>query len=153
MRDPELEALFPGLTSTSYQVTSPDDPAYNCIAWALGDVTHFWYDAPVRGYYWPPGVKSADTISGWMEVFSVHGYQLSGDGSLEPEYEKVAIYVDADGAPSHVSRQKASGIWTSKLGKGEDIDHADLVALEGKEYGKVACIMKRSAPGGRRVRE
>lgn len=48
MRAPELEAEFPGLLSTAYEVTSPHDPKYDCIAYALGDVNHFWYDANVR---------------------------------------------------------------------------------------------------------
>ena len=48
MGDPELEDVFPGLASTAYEITIPDDPAYNCIAWALGDLNHFWYDAARR---------------------------------------------------------------------------------------------------------
>lgn len=28
---------FPGLSSTSFKITSPFDPTYNCIAWAAGD--------------------------------------------------------------------------------------------------------------------
>ena len=153
MRDPELEDVFPGLASTAYEITSPDDPAYNCIAWALGDVNHFWYDAGVRGYYWPPGAASADALPGWIEVFSLHGYELTGDSSFEPMYEKIAIYVDTGGEPTHVTRQKGFGLWTSKLGKGKDIEHPDLAALQGREYGKVACIMKRPCRDGKRVRE
>lgn len=153
MRDPELEQVFPGLAGGTYALTSPDDPAYNCVAWALGDITQFWYDVRVRGYYWPPGAASADTISGWIEVFSMHGYQLTSDASLEPDCEKIAIYVEADGAPTHVSQQKGSGVWTSKLGKGKDIEHPNPAALEGREYGRVAYIMKRFCRDGRRLRE
>src|SRR5437870_3230627 len=32
-----IEQIFPGLHGTLYQVTSPQDEAYNCIAWAAGD--------------------------------------------------------------------------------------------------------------------
>jgi hypothetical protein len=31
-----LEDIFPGLRTTAYQVTSPKDSIYNCIAWAAG---------------------------------------------------------------------------------------------------------------------
>jgi hypothetical protein len=70
---------------------------------------------------------------------------------LEIEYEKIAIYEGADG-PEHVARQKASGLWTSKMGKGVDIEHT-LEGLEGDFYGKVVKVMKRKCRGGKRVPE
>lgn len=47
--------------------------------------------------------------------------------------------------PKHAARQLASGRWTSKLGKLEDIDHA-LHDLEGMLYGAVVLFMKRPRP-------
>jgi hypothetical protein len=38
------------------------------------------------------------------------------------------------------------GNWTSKLGKGEDIQHDSLDGLEGDLYGKVAIFMMRRPP-------
>jgi len=70
---------------------------------------------------------------------------------LEPEYEKIAIYATSDG-PEHVARQRASGNWTSKAGKGRDFEH-ELEALEGSFYGKVVKVMRRKCQGGRRVLE
>ena len=64
MNDPELENDFPARLVSSYEIRSPRDPKYNCIAYAVGDVTHFWYDAYVSGYYWPAGTPSADTLEG-----------------------------------------------------------------------------------------
>ena len=152
MRAPELEAEFPGLRSAAYEVTSPHDPKYNCIAYAVGDVNHFWYDANVRGYYWPPGEPSADTLQGWLKVFALHGYRETDNDSLEAPFEKIAIYAGSEG-PEHVARQKASGVWTSKMGKGRDIDHTTLAALEGESYGRVVKIMKRRCKAGKRVLE
>jgi hypothetical protein len=152
MRDPELEEDCPGLLHASYEITSPRDPQYNCIAFAVGDLTHFWYDAGVNGYYWPPKTPSADTLEGWVQVFYDHGYRETGDATLEAEFEKVAIYV-SKGTPEHVARQKASGVWTSKMGPGHDIEHATLEALEGATMGTVAKIMKRKCKDGRRVLE
>ena len=153
MRDAALEDDFPGLAESEYRITSDKDVRYNCIAWAIGDTTSFWYDAYVRGYYWPPGTPSADTLTGWVKVFQDHGYSDAEDDELDPDYEKVAIYVSAEGFPEHVARQKASGMWTSKIGKGVDIEHETLAALEGEIMGKVAKIMQRKCKEGRRVLE
>ena len=152
MRDPELEEDCPGLSNSPYQITSERDSRYNCIAFAVGDLTNFWYDAGVNGYYWPPKTPSADTLEGWVTVFFDHGYRETDDATLEAEYEKVAIYT-LKGIPEHVARQKASGTWTSKMGIGHDIEHATLASLEGATIGKVAKIMKRKCKDGRRVLE
>jgi hypothetical protein len=146
-RDPDLEEDFPGLRGGHYTPTSPVDPAYNCVAWAVGDTKYFWDDVGVRGYYWPPGL-SPDTLSGWLEVFRLHGYSETTDRSFDPRYEKLAIYVNQTGSPQHVARQKASGKWTSKMGKGQDIEH-ELQVIEGDLYGKVDVIMQRSCAGKR----
>lgn len=151
-RDLELEQLFPRIAADGYQVTSPRDSSYNCVAWAVGDTSHFWYDVKVRGYYWPPGAGSADTLEGWKRVFIIHGYSETDSASLEPGLEKVAIFVNADGAPSHVARQTGTGAWTSKLGKSHDIEHTSLESLEGDEYGEVKVVMQRPCKDGKRVR-
>jgi hypothetical protein len=152
MRDLELEEDCPGLREASYTITSPRDPKYNCVAFAVGDLTRFWYDVKLAGYYWPPGVRSADTLEGWLQVFAEHGYVETDDVGLNPEFEKIAIYVSADGCPEHVARQKASGMWTSKIGKGVDMEHG-LDALEGVLCGKVTRIMQRPCKDGKRVLE
>ena len=64
---------------------------------------------------------------------------------LEPGVEKIALYANAVGKPTHGARQLANGRWTSKLGKREDIEHA-LHDLEGELYGTVVRIMKRPRP-------
>jgi len=146
----DIENDFPQLRGGSYLPTNPPDPAYNCVAWAVGDTKNFWQLADVGGYYWPPGVP--DTADGWMEIFRLHGYAETDDPSLDLVWEKIAIYIDAEGSPQHVARQKASGRWTSKLGSGRDIEH-DLDALEGDMYGKVCVIMQRKSSAGGRVLE
>lgn len=156
MRDLELELDCPGLRESPYQVASSRDPRYNCIAFAIGDLTHFWDDVRVgtrrvTGYYWPEEAGSADTVAGWMSIFEIHGYEETEDSSFEPDYEKIAIYADPNG-PEHVARQKASGLWTSKMGKGVDIEHS-LEALEGEFFGKVVKVMRRKCQSGKRVLE
>jgi hypothetical protein len=63
-------------------------------------------------------------------------------------FEKIALYADKNGLPSHAARQLPSGTWTSKLGPMEDIEHLMLEALEDaagttSAYGKVALIVRR----------
>jgi hypothetical protein len=65
--------------------------------------------------------------------------------SLEPGFEKVALFADSTGKPANASRQLPSGAWTSKLGNAEDIEH-ELHALEGEIYGVVALLLKRPLP-------
>jgi hypothetical protein len=155
VRDLELEEDCPGLRESPYTIKSPRNPRYNCIAFAIGDLTQFWDDlglpegVRVNGYYWPPGAPTAGTLSGWVKVFEIHGYAETDDNSLEADYEKVAIYGSDIGA-EHVARQKASGIWASKMGKGVDIEHT-LEGLEGEFPGTVVKIMKRKCQDGRRV--
>jgi hypothetical protein len=157
MRDLELEEDCPGLRTSAYALKSPRDPRYNCIAYAVGDTQNFWDDlgvpagVRVKGYYWPPGIPNAGRVEGWIRVFELHGYVQTEDRSLEPEFEKIAIYGSEIGA-EHVARQKASGIWVSKMGKGVDIEHT-LEGLQGDFPGNVIKIMKRKCKDGKRVLE
>jgi hypothetical protein len=114
------------------------------------EVTKFW---PLYDQYRQEasGAPSADTLEGWIKVFEIHGYAETENNNLELEYEKVAIFASSNG-PEHVARQKASGVWTSKMGKGVDMEHSRN-ALEGDFYGKVVKIMKRKCQDGKRVLE
>ena len=60
----------------------------------------------------------------------------------ETSFEKVAVFVDSSGKPTHAARQLPSGRWRSKLGSIEDIEHV-LHELEGGAYGSVGLVMKR----------
>ena len=63
----------------------------------------------------------------------------------EAGFEKIAIFVDATGEPTHAARQMGSGMWTSKLGTAHDIAHT-LTGVAGRQYGRVGAIVKRSQP-------
>ena len=45
---------------------------------------------------------------------------------------------------THMARQLASGLWTSKLGELEDIEHETPAELEGDIYGIVVQYMRRA---------
>lgn len=149
MRDAELEQFFPKMQSGGYDITSPRDKKYNCVAWAVGSVTLWWQlvDFPSRVWYWPLGIDRDDTLEGWVKVFQLHGYVVCEDASWEDGTEKVAIYVSTDATPSHVAKQGENSRWKSKLGKGYDIEHDSLEILEGEEgqeYGKAMRFLRRS---------
>lgn len=133
---------FPRLDDQNHAVTSPEDPNYNCAAWAVADDLAWWWPSPDPEYFWPPGARRDGTLEAFIEGYGVLGYQVGKSPGFEPGYEKIAIYATADG-PQHVARQLESGRWTSKLGSWQDIEHSTLSDLEGDAYGRVALIMQR----------
>lgn len=130
---------FPGLLFSEFEVTSPRTNAYNCIAWAAGETHVWWWPA---GRYWPGGVPHVDTVEAFRDAFQTKGYTPCETGSLEEGFEKVALYTGVDGRVTHAARQLQCGKWTSKLGGEWDITH-ELKGLEGDEYGRVVCYLKR----------
>jgi hypothetical protein len=138
-----LCAAFPGLRVTPFQVTSPADPGYNCIAWAAGSTTDWWWPLEsARRTSWPAGEPRETSINAFVAAFLTLGYTVCADESVEPGFEKLAMFADSEGVPTHAARQLPTGRWTSKLGQSEDIEH-ELRALEGPIYGAVAVILKR----------
>ncbi len=140
-----LEALFPRLRGTTYRITSPASDVYNCIAWAASDTEHWWWPGDPARTYWPLGVPHLETLEAFRDAFATLGYVICEQADLEPGFEKIALFVDADGIPTHAARQLRDGTWTSKLGMSEDIQHA-LEDLTGAAYGSVVQILKRVLP-------
>lgn len=64
--------------------------------------------------------------------------------SIEVGFEKVAIYADDNDVPTHAARSLPHGVWSSKMGDGEDIEHTTLSVVEGRNYGKAKRFLKRS---------
>jgi hypothetical protein len=137
-----LETLFPNLMAGGYAITSGKNADYNCIAWAAGD-TRIWWEPFSDRYFWPPGAEISYSLAAYSQAFAVNGYAPCDDSAPEAGFEKIAIYTDSQGIPTHAARQLPSGKWTSKIGKLEDIEHSSLSALEGEAYGTVALMMKR----------
>jgi hypothetical protein len=138
-----LEAAFPGLAQGSYQVTSPKSRDYNSIAWAAGDTTQWWWPGPnPEDEYWPSDVARERSLAPFQAVFAGLGYLPCASADLEPGVEKVALFAQPDGRPTHGARQLPNGRWTSNLGKSEDVEHA-LHDLEGAVYGRVVIVLGR----------
>lgn len=138
-----LESLFSNLKQSQYKITSEESRWYNCVAFAAGETHRWWW--PI-GAYWPEQVPRHETIEGFIRAFQALGYSPCDDGTLEAGYEKVAIYADESGVPTHMARQLPSGMWISKCGSLEDIEHEALEALAGfgpTGYGEVVRFLQR----------
>lgn len=146
--------LFPGLKNDKdFRVTSPCDFDYNCIAWTLlKNKTIKWpfpkeYDILDGTEYWPDGLPRNEYPFTFLEMYRISGYELCDDLTLDPQYTKVALYVN-DNVVTHAARQTPEGLWTSKLGQMNDIQHSTPYSLEGNIYGKVKYILKKKSTEG-----
>jgi hypothetical protein len=139
-----LLRLFPRLRAGSFRVTSPRDLKYNCIAWAAGDAQVWWWPiGDPRTTHWPTAAPRVLTLDAFREAFASLGYSVCGEPDPQSGCEKIAVFADARGTPTHAARQLTNGRWTSKLGYAEDIEH-DLGDVEGDIYGSVVLLMKRA---------
>ena len=137
-------ARFPGLSSTSFRVTSPATRDYNCIAWAANETARWWWpdpDVENAAAYWPDSVEREETIEAFMAAFAALGFTRTDDERVELGCEKIALFANGS-EPTHAARQLPNGFWTSKLGTLEDIQH-ELRAIEGEIYGGVVAILRR----------
>jgi hypothetical protein len=130
--------LFPNFYRLGSVIASPGDVRYNCIAWAAGETHRVWWPGL---WYWPPGVPIGDDLAAFVQAFATLGYMPCPDDSLEPGFEKVAIYA-VGAAVKPMARQLPGGRWTSKLGPKVDVEHV-LGGLVGPTYGTVVQILKR----------
>jgi hypothetical protein len=132
---------------TSDRTTDRPNNGYNCIAWAVGKTDQWWWPSDVPGAFWPKGLPKElpeqETIENFIKAFETEGYAVCDHGHFENGFEKVAIFVDNHGTPAHAARLLPSGAWTSKMGKGEDIEHDTLHVVEGKGYGTAKVFLKR----------
>lgn len=146
--DEDLKRRFPWLASTRFEVTSDDTRTYNCLAWVLGDQENWisltLFDEDLGLYPWPEGIPRENTVAAWMLAIESYGFTRCKDASLEPGRDKVAVYWNETTQEIHFALQLASGLWTSKVGRWEDITH-ELDGLTGDRYGEVIGFVSRPA--------
>jgi len=141
--DPDIEKNFPHIKQEGYDVTSPIDPGYNCIAWAAGENNLWYWPDPLSIYYWPNNIARECTLNAFIELYQSLGYEICSEQNVEADFEKIAIYVDSNNIPLHAARQLESGTWTSKLGPYKDIEHNTIRGLENSAYGKLGVVLRR----------
>jgi hypothetical protein len=134
---------FPNSSIQPFLITSPDTPAYNCIAWAFEDPSRWYWPDPANIYYWPNNVPRNVTLDSFIALFATIRYELCQDGEIEIGYNKIAIFVDTNGTPTHAARQLPDGFWTSKLGQNIDVQHT-IFSIQDGGYGTVAAYMRRT---------
>jgi len=136
------EFWWPNLTAYNYRKTSDRSEDYNCIAWAIDEITvRIWPDEP--GYFWPDTILQPESTQAFIEYFTTYNYVVCENGELEAGFEKIAIYVEDDEV-THAAKQLQSGRWSSKLRIAlEDIEHDALEALEASGYGRATIFMRR----------
>jgi hypothetical protein len=146
---------FPNLKETDYRTTSDPSGDYNCIAWAVHDNSKKWDPDYMNQNYWPPGVPRIVEMEAVRAAFQTKGFEDCDDDSFEDGIEEIALYATSNGKPTHAARQLENGMWTSKLGDYEDIEHQTLDCLNGEKknwsgtiqcYGKPVGYMKRVRP-------
>ncbi len=137
----KIHGWFPKLTN-SFKITSEFNRKYNCIAWALG-IDDVWWEPDSKGtYFWPPSAPRVLTIEAFILAFAYVGFVQCDHDDYEPGFEKIALFADAVGKPTHVARQLPSGNWTSKLGREEDIETETLAELTESDYGEVVAFLR-----------
>jgi hypothetical protein len=142
-----LECWFPNLENEIYCAESERDDDYNCIAWAADETdTPWWPTNDPRDAHWPITWRAVHKDC-FIQAFETLRYRVCPtDFSLEPGFEKVALYLDSNHEPQHMARQLSSGVWTSKLGKSWDILHQTASGVEGDRYGTAVIVMRRPVP-------
>jgi hypothetical protein len=143
-----LESLFPKLRKDNkFKITSSSTCDYNCIAWAVGK-SDCWYwppldnEKPESDEYWPQNVPNKTDLGTFIKALETDGYEICKNSLFEDGCTKIALYA-IDGEITHAARQLDNGLWTSKLGPLNDIQHGNPEVIEGGFYGKVAVYMKK----------
>lgn len=149
-----IKQVFENLKDGEFEITSPFDAKYNCIAHAADDNEKWWWAVDTKtadnDVFWFNNIPGQATLENFILAFQKLGYQLCDNAELEKDFEKVAIYTSTKdeihapkGTPTHIARQLPNGKWTSKLGQDVDISHNTLNSVEGNLYGIVKQILKR----------
>ena len=155
MGESDIIRFFPALKDDKhFRISSPENPDYNCIAWAYQLIDDRWMQPPSGMYipkldaitWWPNGVLAGMDISCLVDAFKKNSFEDCDSWEHEKGYIKVALYYDpTTNNWTHAARESRSGDhWMSKLGPKNDIEHSTPYTIEGDCYGKVYCILKRA---------
>lgn len=145
--------FFPKLADdANFKITSPQTPNYNCIAWAYNYNDRWMWPDPSTPivldgvfYYWPDEVTKTPDVDSFIEAFRKKGYEICDNADFDEGFQKIALYVKPGTKEcTHAARQLRNSFWTSKLGRGNDIQHGTPYTIEGNDYGVVYCIMSRA---------
>jgi hypothetical protein len=138
----EIEETFPLLRrGENCKKASEWDFNYNCLAFVLGDYSNWWEPPGVFGHYWPPGFSQDISVDTVTSIIKLHGFTVEFNPHETPVTESIAIYAKGDDW-EHFAKY-SGGVWKSKIGEDEDIEHSSPDLLEGEFYGYVVKILSR----------
>ena len=134
---------FPRSFDNKFVVIGKDTPSYefNCIAWAFGDCSRWYWPDNNSNSFWPKTIPRANTLDNFIELFRLRKFELCDDGSFENGYIKIAIFCNSNGV-THAARQLPNGLWSSKLGPFFSVLHT-IESISNGEYGDVTRFMKK----------
>lgn len=145
-----LELRFPGLRGSKWKITSRATLRYNCLAWAIGESHRRWDGSDG---YWPNTISRDTGIVTLVKAYITKGFTVcQADGTTyDPRFDKIVLYdktvlyqgsvVEHQGA--HAARLMPNGMWSSKIGDWEDIEHPTPESLMGVRYGDPLIYMRR----------
>lgn len=141
----ELRTRFPNVQNSA-EITSPITCLYNCIAYAAGDMTRWWWPDPLYIGFWPPNVKRIESLPAFQGAYETIGFQLCANGDFQSGTQKIAVF-HLNATPTHAAKLIGPNIWSSKLGQWYDVSHTER-CLDGNHhggYGEIAFYMSRKA--------
>ena len=120
---------------------------YNCIAWAFGDNTRWWW--PAYEAFWPEeclvedenSYSGIDEVKSFEKLFEYIGAEETTNDKPEKGYVKLAVYKGARNY-KHMARLLPDGQWTSKMGDCAKVVNRYPEDLAGGVYGNVSKIIK-----------
>ena len=88
-----------------------------------------------------------DTLQAFLTTFASLGFEPCLDGEFEPGWGKIAVYTDSQKMFTHVAIQLPEArIWSSKMGRWEDISRTTIDAIEGHTCGSANQFLRRPLP-------
>jgi hypothetical protein len=134
---------FPNTLLEPVVITSPQTWDYNCIAWAFGDNTKWYWPTDHPSFFWPPNIRRQLDIQSFIELYQLVGYQICNNSNVEIGFEKIAVFAFPNGEPTHAAKQLLNGNWTSKMGSWHDVEHTLNSLSNSPGYGNPVVFMSR----------
>ena len=136
-----LTRAFPNLANEGLDIVDEPSPWYNCIAYATGDTSKWWWPDGIN--YSPPWATPTTNMESLLEAFAGQGYERCDDNNVEANHHKVALY-EEQGQMRHAAAQMPNGRWRSKMGRGPVIEHTSPDSLSEGPYGNPTVFMRKA---------
>lgn len=133
---------LPDFVNSRSKITSPETSKYNCIAWAFGSSSKWWWPCDHPDAHWPMDCAGLTVTQAFDAWFNADGWQETQDLAFDPALVKIALFAKPDGEPTHAARLIATDTWTSKLGHSYDVSHG-INELNGPTYGRPIRIYSK----------